>query len=40
MGQCSIENKLLSVLLQANTARSFGANIYCVGVKDFDERQV
>uniref|UniRef100_A0A673Y7F1 Anthrax toxin receptor n=1 Tax=Salmo trutta TaxID=8032 RepID=A0A673Y7F1_SALTR len=27
-------------LLQANTAREFGARVYCVGVKDFDESQL
>jgi hypothetical protein len=27
-------------LLKANTAREFGARVYCVGVKDFDESQV
>lgn len=25
---------------QANAARSFGARVYCVGVKDFDANQV
>lgn len=25
---------------QANIARDYGARVYCVGVKDFDENQV
>lgn len=27
-------------VLQANTAREYGARVYCVGVKDFDETQL
>lgn len=25
---------------QANEARKYGARVYCVGIKDFDEQQV
>lgn len=26
--------------LQADEARKYGARVYCVGIKDFDEQQV
>lgn len=26
--------------LQADEARNYGARVYCVGIKDFDEQQV
>lgn len=26
--------------LQADKARNYGARVYCVGIKDFDEQQV
>lgn len=35
---CSISSHLFD--LQADEARKFGARVYCVGIKDFDEQQV
>jgi hypothetical protein len=26
--------------MQANIARTYGARVYCVGIKDFDEQQL
>lgn len=41
---CTFNHSVALILhvftLQADEARKYGARVYCVGIKDFDEQQV